>query len=219
MPTRKIISRKTKKNIRKQKGGASEPPRNPKFNRFSSRRQAIKRSSSVGSMDHGFSRLGSGWSTKSASNLSQKISSLRPTNNSINTLSKNLPQLRSLYNTSVNGARKLKPFNKLGADEQGALERLAQTTGFTDAKQLHSVLGAGRTNLINKLKELQLIRGSPLATASQSQNLARKVRQAAAANAANPKLAAAREAALKAMAIYTVGTASTTGTSGILPAE
>ena len=206
MATRKFISGKTKKNARTQKGGSFKRPSRvpnsgiPPKKVFNSRKAFRRPTRNIG-LESGFSKLGKGWTGTNISKLDEKISSLRLQNTNITKLQKGLSSLGTLYNQK--GTRKtLKSFSNLGYAEQGALTKLAKSTGFSDAQHLHSVLGAGRTNLINQLKAQQIARGSMLETASQNPNLANKVRKAISANAKNPKLAAARAKAQRAMSAY-----------------
>ena len=202
MATRKFMSRKTKKYSRKQNGGSrrsakvrpsrhSGMPGEP--NSFKPHK-AIRRKTPIGSMQ-GFTSLGRGWSPDSALKLSQTISSLPRTN--ITQLEKGLSRFGTLYSQEGTN-RKLKPFNNLGYAEIGALSKLAKSSGFNNAKHLHSVLGAGRTNLINQLRARQQAQA-----VSQTADSAAKVLAAKVANATNPKLAAARRAAQNALVAFT----------------
>lgn len=209
MTTRKFMSRKTKKSARTQRGGSpglgsrpsrpsrsSRPSRMPGDQNPFNHRTAIRRKRPNGSMQ-GFTSLGRGWSPGSALKLSQTISSLSPKITNITKLKEGLSRFGTLYNQEGT-KRILKPLSSLGYAEIGALTKLAKSSGFNNAQQLHSVLGAGRTNLINQLKARQQAQ-AVLPTADSAE----KVLAAKDANAANSNLAAARKAAQNALVAFT----------------
>lgn len=148
MATRKIHSRKrkTKKQVRKQKGGARTPVRRGPFRGVA---PSVKQTAKV----HGFKGIGRGWTSQKLTNMKKKISGLDIEKTHINTLEQNLKKLQTedLYHTR--GVRRtLKGFNQLSNAQKQTLQNIASKSGIGNAQELHSHLTTGRANLIAQLR-------------------------------------------------------------------